>query len=279
MAFGIKSKIKRALGYILHGVPVYYTEARITYTSPSQKLKGKKIIITGGGRGLGFAMAKKFVEEGAEVLISGRNEQTLEKSASTLHCKHLQLDVNDTDSFDRFIDDADKLLGGANCLVNNAGVSLHETDYSKVTPDTFDRQINTNLRGGFFLTQKFIQLLKNRNEKGTILFTSSETGETVDERPYGWTKAAINSMVQGLAYKLAKEGFRINAVAPGITASDMTGLKADGNIYYTGNIIDRVYMPEEVAETACFLLSDASGCLNGQILVCNNGKTINARWK
>lgn len=279
MAFGFKSKIKRALNYILHGVPVYYTEAKITYTSPSQKLKGKKVIITGGGRGLGFAMAKKFVEEGAEVLISGRNEQTLEKSASTLHCKYLQLDVNDTDSFDRFINEADKLLGGANCLVNNAGISLHETDYSKITPDTFDRQINTNLRGGFFLTQRFIQLLKNRNEKGTILFTSSETGETVDERPYGWTKAAINSMVQGLAYKLAKEGFRINAVAPGITASDMTGLKADGNIYYTGNIIDRVYMPEEVAETACFLLSDASGCLNGQILVCNNGKTINARWK
>ena len=156
---------------------------------------------------------------------------------------------------------------------------MHETDYSKVTPDTFDRQINTNLRGGFFLTQRFIQFLKTKNEKGTILFTSSETGETVDERPYGWTKAAINSMVQGLAYKLAKEGFRINAVAPGITASDMTGLKADGNIYYTGNIIDRVYMPEEVAETACFLLSDASGCLNGQILVCNNGKTINTRWK
>lgn len=279
MAFGFKSKIKRALSYILHGVPVYYTEAKITYTSPSQKLKGKKVIITGGGRGLGFAMAKKFVEEGAEVLISGRNEQTLEKSASTLHCKYLQLDVNDTDSFDRFINEADKLLGGVNCLVNNAGISLHETDYSKVTPDTFDRQINTNLRGGFFLTQRFIQLLKNKNEKGTILFTSSETGETVDERPYGWTKAAINSMVQGLAYKLAKEGFRINAVAPGITASDMTGLKADGNIYYTGNIIDRVYMPEEVAETACFLLSDASGCLNGQILVCNNGKTINARWK
>lgn len=57
-------------------------------------------------------MAKKFVEEGAEVLISGRNEQTLEKSASTLHCKYLQLDVNDTDSFDRFINEADKVLGG-----------------------------------------------------------------------------------------------------------------------------------------------------------------------
>ena len=279
MLLNIKSKLKRAVRYVLHGIPTNITTARIVYTSPSSKLIGKKIIVTGGGRGLGFAMAKKFKSEGADVLIAGRNEETLRKSAAQIDCGYLRLDVCDVDSFDTFLQNADKILGGVNCLVNNAGVSLHESDYTKVTPATFDQQIDTNLKGGFFLTQKFIMMLKSRGQKGIILFTSSETGETVDERPYGWTKAAINSMVEGLAYKLAKEGFRINAVSPGITASDMTGLKAEGNIYYTGNIIDRVYMPEEVAETACFLISDASGCLNGQKLVCNNGKTINARWK
>jgi NAD(P)-dependent dehydrogenase (short-subunit alcohol dehydrogenase family) len=274
----LKGKIKRGISFLLHGekAPTY---AKISYISPNHTLDGKKIIITGGGRGLGFAMAKKFVKEGATVLIAGRNEQTLKESSNKLGCKYLRLDVSSVEEFDQFLQEAYKLLGGLDCLVNNAGVSLHESDYTKVTPDTFDQQISINLKGSFFLTQKFIEKLKSENKNGVILFTSSETGETVDERPYGWTKAAINSMVQGLAYKLAKEGFRINAVAPGITASDMTGLKADGNIYYTGNIIDRVYMPEEVAETAAFLLSDASGCLNGQILVCNNGKTINARWK
>ena len=97
--------------------------------------------------------------------------------------------------------------------------------------------------------------------------------------PYGFTKAAINSMVQGLAYLFISQGIRINAVAPGVTASDMTGLSSDGNLYLPYNATERVYLPEEVAETACFLLSDASGCISGQVIVCNNGKTINARWK
>lgn len=275
----LKNYIKRGLIYIYKGTPIKHTTANITYLSPNERLKNKNIIVTGGGRGLGFAMAKKFKEEGAKVLIAGRNEKTLEQSAKAIGCQFLKLDVSSRTDFRVFIDKADKLLGGVNALVNNAGISLHENDFTKVTLESFDAQIETNLRGGFFLTKAFVELLESRNEKGTILFTSSETGETVDERPYGWTKAAINSMVQGLAYKLAKQGFRINAVAPGVTASDMTGLKADGDLYLEGSINERVYMPEEVAEVACFLISDASGCLNGQILCCNNGKTINARWK
>lgn len=101
----------------------------------------------------------------------------------------------------------------------------------------------------------------------------------MDFRPYGFTKVAVNSMVQGLAYLFRKEGIRINAVAPGITASDMTGIKTDGNLSSGNYATGRYYLPEEVAETACFLLSDASGCISGQILTCNNAQTINARWK
>lgn len=273
--------IKRGIKYIIYGQPLVNNNviANVTYTSPTNLLFNKRIIVTGGGRGLGFAMAKKFKAEGAKVLITGRNEDILVKASKEIGCEFVKFDVQNSSSCKEFIYKADRILGGVNCLVNNAGVSLHERDFTKVTPESFDTQINTNLKGGFFLTKEFVELLKSRNEKGVVLFTSSETGETVDERPYGWTKAAINSMVQGLAYKLAKDGFRINAVAPGITASDMTGLKADGNIYFTGNIIERVYLPGEVAETACFLLSDASGCINGQIIYCNNGQTINARWK
>lgn len=277
----IKSYITRGIKYVVHGVPVVnnITTARISYLSPNKRLKDKKILLTGGGRGVGLAMAKKFVSEGAAVLICGRNEETLEKSATDIGCKYLTLDITKVSDFNQFLEKADQMLQGANCLVNNAGISLHEKDFTQVTVESFDRQMETNIKGGFFLTQKFIQRLMDKNETGNILFISSETGDTVDERPYGWSKAAINSMVKGLAYKLAKDGFRVNAVAPGITASDMTGLKTEGNIYYSGNIVNRVYMPEEVAEVACFLLSDVSNMLNGQILVCNNGKTINARWK
>lgn len=275
----IKSYISRGIRYIVKGESQKHIEARITYLCPNGKLKGKKIIITGGGRGLGAAMAEKFVKEGADVLIAGRTEKTVKETAERIGCKYLTLDVSKVDSFDYFMNQADELLEGVNCLVNNAGISLHENTFFDVTPETFDKQIDTNFKGAFFLTQSFLRKMKENNRKANVLFISSETGDTMDFRPYGFTKAAVNSMVQGLAYLFAKENIRINAVAPGVTASDMTGFKEDGNLAYDGNLIGRVYLPEEVAETACFLLSDASGCISGQIITCNNAKTINARWK
>lgn len=254
-------------------------QINISYLCPEHHLDGKKIIVTGGGRGLGAAMAEKFVKEGADVLIAGRTEKTLKDTAERIGCKYLTLDVSKVDTFDDFMNQADELLDGVNCLVNNAGISLHESTFFDVTPETFDKQVDTNFKGAFFLTQAFLRKMKENNRKANVLFISSETGDTMDFRPYGFTKSAINSMVQGLAYLFAKENIRINAVAPGVTASDMTGFKAEDDLSYDGNIIGRVYLPEEVAETACFLLSDASGCISGQIITCNNANTINARWK
>ena len=275
----IKSIVHRAVLYIFKGVPVKHVTAEISYLQPNGLLKGKKIIITGGGRGLGASMAEKFVKEGADVLIVGRTEKTVKDTADRIGCKYLTLDVSKVESFADFIQQADVLLEGANCLVNNAGISLHENTFFDVTPETFDRQIDTNFKGAFFLTQEFIRKMKTEDRKANVLFISSETGDTMDFRPYGFSKAAVNSMTQGLAYLFAKDNIRINAVAPGVTVSDMTGIKADDDIYLAYNHTERAYLPEEVAETACFLLSDASGCVSGQIITCNNGKTINARWK
>lgn len=274
-----KQYLKRGARFIIKGVPTKNITAHISYLQPNGRLKGKKIIVTGGGKGLGAAMAAKFISEGASVLISGRKEADLKATADKIGCSYLTLDVQDTSALNRFVQDADEILGGADCLVNNAGISLHEPAFFDVTPDTFDAQIATNLRGGFFLTQSFTRLLLKEKRKGNVLFVSSETGETVDIRPYGFTKAAVNSMVQGLACLFVDKGVRVNAVAPGITASDMTGFKADGNLFLAGNATERVYLPEEVTETACFLLSNASDCISGQVIVCNNGKTINPRWK
>ncbi|MCD7714057.1 MAG: SDR family oxidoreductase [Prevotella sp.] len=225
-------------------------------------------------------MAKKFVSEGAQVLIAGRNEETLKRSANEIGCRYLQLDVQKVEEFDSFIERASSLLGGLNCLVNNAAISLHEKGFLEVSPQQYDAQFDTNLRGGFFLTQAFIRYIYKEKIDGikNILFISSETSITVDERPYGLTKASINSLTQGLAYRYVTEGYRINAVAPGVTTSDMSGAKRDGNLTCP-NITNRYYVPEEVAEIASFLLSDISNILNGQILVCNEGKTINPRWK
>ena len=273
---GIKKILKSILGVIR---PVNKTVAMITYTAPNNRLKGMNIIITGGGRGLGAAMAEKFVNEGANILIAGRDENTLKETANKIGCQYLVLDVADVAFFDKFLDDAELKIGKINGLVNNAGISLHESTFFDVTPETFDSQVSINMRAGYFLTQKLAKRWLDNSQKGNVLFISSETGDMMDFRPYGFTKVAVNSMVQGLAYLFAKQGIRINAVAPGVTMSDMTGKRSTDNIYYSRNMLGRVYMPEEVAETACFLMSEVSGCISGQIITCNNAKSINARWK
>ena len=106
----LKSRLKKVVSLLLHGKPrpIY---ARIVCLEPSKKLEGKKVIVTGGGSGLGYAMAKRFVEEGAEVLISGRNIEKLSKSAAEIGCKYLQLDVQDTSAYDTFLEKADEILG------------------------------------------------------------------------------------------------------------------------------------------------------------------------
>ena len=274
----IKKYIKRGIEYVLSGTPVYNVKPTITYIDSSQKLSGKNIIITGGGRGLGYAMAKRFVTEGANVIISGRDAEILKKSSLEIGCSFLPLDVQKIETFDDFLEEAWNILGKVDCLVNNAGVSHHEGNIRNVTLDDFNTQINTNLRSGYFLSQKFIEKFEaNQLKSGNILFVSSERGMMADDLPYGITKAAINTLVQGLARELIKSDIRVNAIAPGVTASDMTGFKQDGNLALSTQSTGRVYYPEEIAEIASFLLSDASNLLNGQILVCNEGKSINYR--
>lgn len=274
-----KSYIARGVEYVLHGIPEKKVIANVTYTDPSAKLEGKRILITGGTGGLGRAMAKRFINEGAKVLITGRNEKKLLDLSTELGCEFLELDITKIETFKEFVNEANQKLKKINVLVNNAGISLHEQSFSEISPHGFDTQMNTNFKGSLFLTQAFISEWLANQEKGEVLFVSSETGDTVDDRPYGWTKSAINSMVKGLAYRLISNGIRINGIAPGITATEMTGYSDQGNLYHKSNINQRVYLPDEVAEVAAFILSDAAGCISGQIISCNNGNTINARWR
>lgn len=276
---GVKEYVKRVGRYLLKGVPENHVTANIVIASPNERLKGRKIVVTGGSRGLGLAMAKKFLEEGADVLITGRNEEVLRRISVQINCAYLVLDVCDTKSFQSFIEEANVILGGIDSLVCNAGISLHEKDFFHVTEDGFEKQINTNLRSNVFLAQKFISLVLLQRIEANLLFISSEVGELADNRPYGWTKTSLNSLVRGLASNFAANGIRINAISPGITCSDMTGLNSNGDLYIPTNAIKRAYLPEEIAEVATFLLSDCAKCISGQVIVCNNGKTIYTREK
>ena len=103
---------------------------------------------------------------------------------------------------------------------------------------------------------------------------SSERGSSCEDIPYGLTKATINSLVGSLAKRLGPKGYRVNAIAPGVTASDMTGNKIDGNYFYEASPNNRIFHPAEMAEVAAFLLSDASSCISGEVIHCDAGKHL-----
>lgn len=273
--------LTRAIDYIFKGIPKVNIKVDVVMVEPSNILKGKKILITGGGRGLGFAIAKKCVAEGAEVLICGRSSQTLEKAASELgDCLYSAFDVTDYEHIPSFVQECSRKLGGRiDVLVNNAGISLHEGSIYDVTLEGFDAQFGTNLKGPYFLSKAFLNNFKaTGNSGGSIIFVTSERGLYCDDQPYGLTKAAVCSLTQGLARRALNDGVRVNAVAPGVTVSDMTGVDRNGNLFRPGTSGGRVLLPEEIAETVVFLISDASRSINGAIIPCNEGNHIRCDW-
>lgn len=273
----IKNYIKRGLKYVAkeHNPPIVKVE--IIQKSVSDIIKNKVILVTGGGSGLGYYMAKKLSEEGAIVIITGRNEEKLKKAITQLgeNVNYFCWDVSDIKKGKEILDKIYEQYGKIDVLINNAGISLHEGNILKVTEDNFDNQISTNLKGSYFLSQNYIRKAKEKNQNGNIIFISSERGSQCDDLPYGLTKVAINSLTQGLSKRFYKDGIRVNAVAPGVTASDMTKINKEENLY-AENASGRFFIPEEVAETVLFLISDYSKCISGEIIHCNAGQHLSS---
>lgn len=272
---------KRLARYVLNGQPKIEIKAAITTSDRNNILKGRRIVITGGGRGLGHAIAKKCIASGANVLITGRNEETLKSAVDDNEkMSYIPMDVTDFNNYSAFFDEAERILDGKiDTLVNNAGISLHEGWYESVTLDSWDRQFNTNLKAPYFLSKEFISRIDDNDSRSkNIIFISSERGLYCDDIPYGLIKAAINSLTQGLGRRLLNRNIYVNAIAPGVTASDMTGYDATGNLYRPQACSKRVYRPEEVAELAVFLISDLSKCISSQIIPTQNGNHLRCDW-
>ena len=282
----IRNVIGRGIRYVLHGVPnkvEVYTTAKITVSSPSSLLENKNIIITGGGSGLGEAFAKRCISEGAKVIITGRNEDKLQKTCAEIGSNRIYYmvrDAQDITNLPEFFASVQELIGGEkiNCLVSNAGISLHEGNFRNVSEENWDKQFNTNLKGNYFLVSAFVQYLEQFEDKsGNIVVITSERAKRPDDIPYGLTKVATSSFIQAIASKVISEGIRINGVGPGVTASHMTGFDKNGNLYADWQPEKRVFLPEEIAEVVNFLLSDISACISGEIITCNRGKHI-SHW-
>lgn len=279
----MKKLLKKVAGFI-YGQPDQFVTVNVTQIQSGGVLKNQNIVITGGGKGLGFAMAEKFISEGAKVVITGRKEHDLQSAVEKLgdRCSYIVNDICNIQNITEMLHQAETQLGGEiTSLVSNAGVSLHEDGIQNVSEEQFDLQFDTNIKGPFFLAKAFLAM-QDGKEYGNrnLLFITSETGDQGFDRPYGLTKAALNSLIKGLSHRVYKNGMRINAIAPGVTLTDMTSDYAkasDGNMACK-NVPGRVYVPEEIAEVACFLLSNASLCISGELVHCNGCNHVKTYW-
>lgn len=276
----VKKYVKNAIRYILKEHKPTIVNVEVVQKTNKEMFKNKNILITGGSRGLGFYMAKKFRDDGAKVIITGRKKENLEKAKKELGTgiDIYQLDMKEIEKFPDFIKSLFDKYGHIDCLINNAGISLHEQDIKNVDKEKFENQISTNLEGSYFLAKEYIKNIKERKILGNLIFISSERGAQCDFLPYGLTKVALNSLTEGLSRKFYRDGIRVNAVAPGVTATEMTGIVKNSNLY-AENASGRYFIPEEVAEVVEFLASENSKCISGEIIYCDAGQHLNPWWK
>jgi 3-oxoacyl-[acyl-carrier protein] reductase len=267
---GAFKEIVRRGGYATHTIAV---------VDGNDRLLRKRILITGGSSGIGFAIAKKCLSEGARVVITGRDSSRLKKAAEDM--KHpslsfLEWDVSNTGLIPLKIRETCALLGGGiDMLVNNAGI-LKASQFPDVSEEEWDYVYSINSRGLFFLTQALCKEWMHDNGLRKVLNISSQGGFVGATYPYRMTKWDVAGLTQGLGIKMAPYGIIVNGIAPGIIATDMQPdcLNTDANVFWPLNPLKRFAYPEEIAELAAFLLSDTANFIVAQTIVCDGGFSV-----
>ncbi len=244
------------------------------------KLRCNKILITGGGSGIGKAIAKRFVDEGAYVTILGRNPDKLNSAKSEIQSDNLfvlQGDVSKTQDIKNYILKSAEMMGGLDGVVNNAGVSSAVVtgrgfDPWDITPDEWDTVMNINLKGAFFVMREAIEYMKVNAAKGNILNISSNAAFIDIQGPYGVSKLAVHKFVRTFAKRFGDYGIVINGIAPGATATDMIARYCkDEDDAYPQHAIGRFVKPSEMAELAYYLMSELGEIMCGHTVVADGG--------
>lgn len=245
------------------------------------KLEGKVAIITGGSSGIGLASAKRFVEEGAYVFITGRRDAELAKAKAEIgrNVTAVRGDVADLDDLDRLYEVVKAEKGSLDIIVANAGF-VELVTLAEATPEHFDKTFGINARGTFFTVQKALPLL---NDGASIVLISS-TAHLIGSPPhttYSATKAAIRSFSRSWAAELKGRGIRVNTLSPGpidtpiIDAQVKSKEEADAMRAMFAQMIPlgRVGRAEEVAAGVLFLASSDSSYSTGIDLIVAGGQT------
>lgn len=259
--------------FIKQGGAIYVT---VEERDNKKLLAGKNIIITGGGSGIGKATAKKCIDNGAKVLIIGRNEDKLKTAVKEIGGDIIfkAFDVTDFDNLKQNLSSAIELLDGrVDGLVNCAGITIWKDLYTK---SDWDKIFDVNVKAVYFITREIINHMKNKQIGGSIVMISSIGDIMSQSNPYATSKSAVSHLVRGFARENIPFGIRCNGISPGETMSDIdkisSSFKKDGNLYWGNGV--RIYYPEEQGETIVFLLSDNSSTINGQVIVTDGGFTL-----
>lgn len=241
----------------------------------------KVAIVTGGGSGLGFAIAEKFVQQGITTVIAGRDKEKLNTAKEKLGdlCFAIPCDVSDLSSVPGFITSVIKQFGKIDILVNNAGINMKK-EFTDVTDEDFQKIITTNLTAVFSISREVVKQMLLQ-QAGCIINISSMAAQYGLPKviAYSASKTAIDGMTRAMAVELSPKGIRVNAIAPGFIYSEMTAKALDSDPERKAKVFGRTPMgimgqPADIGEAAYFLASDAAKYITGVVLPVDGGNSI-----
>ncbi len=236
-------------------------------------LKNKTAVVTGGTRGIGLAIAKKYLENGANVAIAGSRQETVDQALAKLseyegHIMGICPDLCNPEEVAKAFSAVRERFGSLDILANNAGVSSRTSIY-EYTIEEFSKILDINLKAVFVCSQAAARIMKEQGG-GVIINTSSMVGEYGQASGCGYpaTKFAVNGLTKSLARELAKDQIRVNAVAPGVTNTDMVAAlpKEMVDRISAGIPLGRIGEPVDIANAFLYLASDLAGYVTGVVL-------------
>lgn len=273
-----RNYIKRILTYLINGQPQQVVYPQICLLKFSKLLEGRTAIVTGGTSGIGYAIAKVFLNAGATVIITGRNQgritTSVEKLKAETSCDRVYgkvLNNAEVSTFDETFNDilSHKETSKIDILVNNAGVNFK--GMPNAIEEEYDKVMDTNLKGVFFLSQLFGKYLVKNGIRGNILNIASSSSLRPADSAYTLSKWGIRALTLGLAKSLAKNGITVNGIAPGPTATPMMIKDKNQNMALDRLPLGRYIMPEEIANMAVILVSDMGRSIMGDIIYMTGG--------
>lgn len=238
-------------------------------------LKGKTAMVTGGTRGIGYAIVKLYLENGASVALCGSRQETVDKALAKLKEENpdykvigLCPDLGNPEEVQKAVETVKETFGSLNILVNNAGISARDSLYD-YNPEDFAKIMNLNVNAVFNCAQAAAKIMKEQGG-GVILNTSSMVSIYGQPAGVGYpaSKFAVNGLTKSLARELGRDNIRVNAVAPGVTRTDMVAALPDEVIkpLIATIPLGRVGEPEDVANAFLYLASDLASYVTGVIL-------------